>query len=232
MKFSKKLIILSIILLIYVITIGYKFIGLTVLYNIANSFSENNYWMSKEEEVHSLVNNTHLYLNTDIQRENNTYLKQIYASDKQFESYANPNMMLYINSDKNIVYELDYNKETDQYIYSKLDTDTNEYFETNDIKVETLNSMPTNRLLFSLNILNIVSLKDRYIKSVSFEDGIKSTKYIYIDDVGLLDNIIEKSNYVSRYTSYSYDYVQDHFKDNILNPTEDDDFKDKIVFNN
>ena len=232
MKFSKKLIILSIILLIYVITIGYKFIGLTVLYNIANSFSENNYWMSKEEEVHSLVNNTHLYLNTDIQRENNTYLKQIYASDKQFESYANPNMMLYINSDKNIVYELDYNKETDQYIYSKLDTDTNEYFETNDIKVETLNSMPTNRLLFSLNILNIVSLKDRYIKSVSFEDGIKSTKYIYIDDVGLLDNIIENSNYVSRYTSYSYDYVQDHFKDNILNPTEDDDFKDKIVFNN
>ena len=74
--------------------------------NLKNYYkiSENNYWMSKEEEVHSLVNNTHLYLNTDIQRENNTYLKQIYASDKQFESYANPNMMLYINSDKNMYY--------------------------------------------------------------------------------------------------------------------------------
>ena len=234
-KKRKRLIlkILGVILLIYMISVIYKIIGLTVLYNIANSFSEKNYWMNISYEVHQLYSNTHSYIENDIEKTNNTYLNEFRASDKEIDADTPINSITYLDLDTNTSYKLSYDQENKKYLYANLeDDDINEYFETNDIKDATLGAMLDNKVLFSLNPLNFISLRNRYIKSISFEDGTKYVTSKHFDDVGLINYITTTSDSIMTRITYSYDYVQDHFTDKIFSPVEDDDFKNQIVYDN
>ncbi len=231
---TKKLSILFILILgIYVITVIYKLIALSVLYNRANSFSEDNYWMNVNTEFSSHYNDKY-NSELDISRDGNIKMLMISSGlNLDQTDLETPQYIIYIDKDNHIGYELNYDSNEKKYEYSNLDTDFDDYFQTNDVKEETLKTIE-NRFWFALNPLCFVSLSNEYndecIKNYYFKDfHIVSATYEY-DNVGLISNITEYYNYEYKTITYSYDYVPEHFGDSIISPLEDEDFNGKIIF--
>ena len=226
---TKKISIVFILILgIYVITVIYKSIALGVLYNRANNFSEDNYWMNISTEMGSIFDTNKNCLDWDISKDGNIYISSgdLSLNKTDFET---PQYVIYIDKDNHIGYELIYDEDEKKYRYSNLDADFNDYFETNAVKEETLKTMET-RFWFALNPLCSVSLTDNCIKNYYFKDfHIASATYDY-DYVGLISNITEYYNYGYKTITYSYDYVPEHFVDRIISPLEDEDFNGKIIF--
>ena len=190
--------------------------------------------MNISTEMHNSNRNTILYSDIDVEKINSTYLEQHRASSEEINADTPVGMVKYINTDTNTSYCLNYDQQNNKYFYDTLNIDDEkENLEISNIKLATLAYIPENRLLFALNPFNHVSLKNRYIKTIAIEDGIKIVIHTYFDDVGLVDNVLEEtSSSLIKNITYSYDYVQDHFTENIISPIEDEDYKNQIVYTN
>ena len=231
-KKSKKMFlkIFIIIFLIYICTVIYKFVTLTVIYNIANSFSEDNYWMNISTLMHSDLQSKDLYIEHDITKSNNTYYLSTSAGTSEDDiDYDKPDHIVYKNKDLNKEYELNYDKNTDKYIYHELSN--NDYIndmEINDIKEGTLDNLPKNKILFAINPLNLIS--KHHIKIIKFdEDFNKVVTSIRLNDDGLIEYIYEDTDKIHNDITYSYDYVPEHFTDDtVVGPLDDEDFEYEI----
>lgn len=242
MKKLANQIILKIILilfLIYLLFCIYKFIVFYRFYLIANSFSEENYSMNcnflnssefkdnfkanwHTEKVGNQIKETASSINL----EKNNYI------DSEYEYYD----ITFIDKDEKTSYNLSYDKDQDKYIYidNKKNIDNEEeYFDKskNIVRENTLSRIPSN---FKEILLKSIDLRIYYVSIINREFRAYSNKEDFYLKVRLNDDYLvqyidmksENDDYHSLIT-YSYDYVQDHFKE-LEEPLEI--YKDKIIY--
>ena len=229
-KLKKKiLIIIGILLLIYIISVIYKSIALVNFYNIANSFSEKNYWMSMNAEHHDLISNEHCYSNNVTTIDHNSYLKKVCLSRYEKE-FSHPDIIIYVNKDKDIYYELhgggnDFHGDGRRNYYIQNIKGIKYLYSKNEILENTL---PYDEGLYIvLNPFNTVSYKNRTIQSFSFENGALAKKTIYFNDAGLVEGNSKKSKNLESTVSYSYDYDPEHFTNNLSDPIVNEQIDNK-----
>lgn len=225
------------IILIYLIFCLYKFIVLFRFYKIADSFSEENYWMSHTWEL-------------DGEPDMYVYTKKVGSKIiiETSNPYAGENTLLnengevisydieYIDQEKEIAYKLIYDEESKMYTFwnRRRDATTEEEFKNilgvdeNLIKEQTLNLIPSNFksiLLASINPVYQVSLTRREIYINNFNR-------LKVRILLTKDCLVESYNLQTEFDGsvslrFSYDYVQDHFDDtDIYDPLVV--YKDKI----
>lgn len=245
-KKSKKKILLRIFLIIiaiYLVFCIYKGIAFTKFYLIANSFSEENYWMNQDFKNYNVFDGVTEFV-SDYQKVGNKIVHKnfpIIEKDitEQVNAYDKPSYIDYKDYDEKINYTLNYFADEDKYVYTdntELATqeELNDMFDIKNanLKEVTLSQIPSNFkeiFLASINPLYYkVSLVNRSFSAL-YTDGVNLGKYVLtLTKDCLVENITLKvsDNY---YTSinYSYDYVQDHFS-NIVNPL--DELKDMIEY--
>ena len=230
---TKKIIIrmVFILLSIYLIFSLYKFIVLFRFYKIADSFSESNYSMFYTSKLNG-------------KEEMDTFVKKIGSKIiiETSNPYAGEDVILseegsvipfdieYIDQEKEICYRLLYDSETNMYDYlnSIREYTTKEEklslleIDNNLIKDHTLSLIPSSFkgiLSASLNPLYQVSLSRREIY-VNYFNRLKM-RVTLTNDYLVEDYILETEFDGGVRLHYSYNYVQDHFKDmEIQNPIE------------
>ena len=233
-------IIILIIVIIYCLISLYKFITLFRFYKIADSFSEENYWMNIKQ-----VFNDEIYLERDITKIVNKRLEKIYNIDGSDENSVLtegderiPYEIEFLDRDKNIVYKLHYDEEKQMYSYydRKLDAINEEEFqeildvEKDGIRKTTLDYIPSSfkQILFaSVNPFCIVSAKKREM-NLSNLNGEKH-KITLNNDYLISSYNLQTGNGGNVSISISYDYVQDHFVE-MENPL--DVYHDIITYDN
>lgn len=213
--------ILLVILIIYLLICIYKFIALYRYYKIADSFSEENYWMSEiwfhnNEEI--LYHSTTKIGNKILEETQSPTKKEYTPCDA--EGNIIPHRFGIIDWDKNIYYELCYNYEDGNYRYSdrRPSADNEDDFienylckNKNLIKEYTLGTIPSDFksiFLASINPLYnvVVHSNTIYIKYLEAEN-----KYTLSND-GLITGIYLNTKFNGNTSVHiSYDYVQDHF---------------------
>lgn len=230
-KKKNKHIILKIFIVIfciYLLISIYKFIALYKFYKIADSFSEENYYMST------------IYYDKNDEPVLNHYVKKV--GNRKIEAGISPfddenavrdedgnvlpHHISFWDYDKKIHYELMYDNENKEYIYidrSTTDSDKEELENNlykNIIKEETFAYIPSNIkniLLASINPFYHVSMKDRLIYVNVFN---KIKIRVTLNNDYLLQSYDMQTEFDGNIgLSVSYDYVQDHFKE-IQNPLE------------
>lgn len=237
-KMKNKKIVLKIILiiiLIYLLICIYKFIVLFRYYKIADSFSEENYWMSEiwEDDGEMIFEHfTKKVGNKIIIETSNPFDEKNPIKDENGDII--PYHIEFIDWDKDIAYELIYDNEKNMYIYMDRKKDAQNEKELNAImckdmdliKYNTFCYIPSNFkniLLSSINPMYQVSLKNREIYANYFNRAKYRT-------ILTKDCLVESYSMQTEFDgsiriSVSYDYVQDHFSE-IQSPLEK--LEDKI----
>ena len=213
--------IILVIIAIYLLISIYKFIALNKFYQIANSFSENNYWMCQEFEGPDGQGITR-----DVTKVGNQKLEEIYQNGNQDTI---PSSIQFIDSNEKIAYSLDYDENNKIYRYSDIEENVTNEEELNDIlntdnniiKETTLSIIPSNFkeiLLYSINPLCHVSIRNNEI----YVNNLNRTKYrIELSNDGLVTSYKLQTDFGEKLNiNFSYDYVQDHFTE-IDNPLEE-----------
>lgn len=226
--------VILIIFIIYLLICIYKFIAFYRFYSIANSFSEKNYMMDQNIYITSLRENANNKVG--IIRVGNKILEETYHfNESNTESIKT--QIVYTDIDKREAYELYYSEDKGKYIYHDRKKDMineneiNKLFEDkNAVKENTLSSIPSSFkqiLLASINpMYYYVDIVNREIRTYSL--ATKTNITVKLSSDYLLERTNWKSdNGNSMDVLYSYDYVQDHFRE-IDNPLEL--YKDNIIF--
>lgn len=234
--------ILLILLIIYLVFCIYKFIAFYRFYLIANSFSEENYWVNQSFSSYSDFNGRFKcdYFTEEV---GNTRMTAWYRYENN-EPILDENGVFsaqsidFIDADKKTYYSLNYNQDKKMYIYNDRtkdfinDEELAEAFnlEENLIKETTLALIPSGFKEIFLASINpmyyYVSIFNREIRYISLTNSAKSQVVLNNDyQVEIMNVKTEYDGSLSSY--YSYDYVQDHFK-NRKEPLEK--YKDKILF--
>lgn len=245
-KKSKKKTILKILLsllIIYLLISVYKFIAFTRFYLVANSFSEENYWMDTGyESVTSM--GERMAVTFGKRKYENKILETSYNFDEQYaikdeEDVYMPFKIKFTDKENKICYDLYYDKDTQKYIYTDLvktafnDEEREDLFKDdyNDIKETTLSHIPS-----GFKEIFLASIDPRYYYVSIFNNEIMETNFLGIKTKINLngDCIINSTDLRSDFdgnisATYSYDYVPDHQKD-IVSPIESETYKDKIIF--
>lgn len=227
------------ILIIYLLICIYKFIAFYRFYLIANSFSEENYYMSENFKAYNEFNGN-FTANYDTKKVGNKLIQKSYNINWNDDQVKNTPIMeaydiTYTDFDEKISYKLWYDKETDMYVYYDNVNHTRSdevdiIFEKNNIiRENTLSNIPSNFkdiLLASINPMYyyVSIIKNEYRISWPGE----ANSRIILNNDCLVKYIDTKSKYDGNTSvSYSYDYVQDHFKE-IENPIEK--YEGKILY--
>ena len=221
---------------IYLLISFYKFAILFKFYKIADSFSEEKYWMNMGMNFNNEVN-----IDRDITIIGNQRLEVSYQTktdgtpilDEDNERI--PYEIEFIDSNQQIAYKLNYDEEKQKYIYydRKADAVTEEEWndilnvERDGIKETTLNYIPSSLkeiIQIAVNPFNKVSAKNHEIYINNFNKGkiIIGLNKDYLLNYYVLQTEMNGTVKIS----ISYDYVQDHFTD-LENPLET--YRDKII---
>ena len=225
------------ILLLYSLVCIYKFIVLYRFYLIANSFSEENYFMNLSfvhTSEHNAVVRTfwHTY-----KFGNKIELTSGVLSDEQdyengkvnYDSYS----IQFIDKNKKISYMLNYDNETDMYEYEDMKNNIDneeEYYDKSEniIRETTLSAIPS-----SFKDIFLASIDPRiYVSIINREIRARSDEYIVKIKLNN-DYLIEYYYVTSEYrgfhnlSSYNYNYVQNGLRE-IEDPLEK--YKDKIIY--
>ena len=229
--------VIFIIVLIYLLICLYKFIVLFRFYKIADSFSEENYWMHETMEFdgkEGMDVSTTKIGNKIIIETSNPYAGENTILNENGE--VMPYDIEFIDQEKEVCYKLIYDEETKMYEYwnrRKDATNEEEYkdilgIDSNLIKENTLSLIPSdlkNIVLVSLNPMYQVSLRRREIYLNNFNR--LKMRVVLTQDCLVENYILETEFDGSIGLNFSYSYVQDHFDDrNIYDPIEV--YKDKI----
>lgn len=241
-KTNIKKIIIRIILIIvavYLVFSVYKFIGLFRFYKVADSFSEENYWMS-----HTFKTNDEYVMDCFTKKVGDRIIMTTsnpYAPEEHLITNENGEVIPYniefIDTKTKEWYILNYDDETKTYIYEQcgiMNVDTEKELnailngERNYLKELTLDHIPSSFkdiLLASLNPVYQVSIarNEIYVNNFNrFKLRIQFTK-----DCLIKHYVMETEFDGTVAFSVSYDYVQDHFDKEITPPLEM--YRDKIV---
>ena len=230
--------ILLIIFIVYFIWSVYKFIALFRYYKIADSFSEEKFWMN--ESCYSYRENT--TVDYTVEKIGNKVINYSYgdynSDDMPTDENGNeiPHHIDFYDYDKKLAYTLVYDKENNAYYYmNNIDNYLDEEaWETiigtgRIIKDNTFNFIPSNlkSILFaSINPMYQVSIKENTIYINNFN---KAKCRIILSEDGLITNYALMTEFDGGIQiTYSYDYVQDHFNEKeIKDPL--DIYKDIIL---
>lgn len=237
----KKIIIriLIVFIAIYLMVSLYKFIALFRFYKVADSFSEENYWMS---ETSSSNNESEMdYITIKIGDRIIKETSNPYAPKEELITNENGEVIPYniefIDTKTKEWYTLHYDNETKTYFYEgngikNVDTeeDLNKILngERNYLKELTFDFIPSDFkaiLLASLNPLYNVSLSRNEIYMNNFNR--LKTRVLLSKDCLVEHYVMETEFDGTISVSVSYNYVQDHFDKEITPPL--DAYKDKIV---
>lgn len=229
--------ILFIIFIIYFIWSAYKFIALFRYYKIADSFSEENYWIA--ENWYSQNKEVKMSFYIDINKIGNKKTKYTYSTptDNGALRDEDGNLIAYnidfYDYDKKIAYTLSYDENTKKYFYSENINFTNEedwkkQFNLEDIKEETFNYIPSSLkdiFLASISPLYQVNIKSNTIYR-TYLSGIKNR--VTLTNDGLISSFDMKTEFDGEMSiNFSYDYVPGHFEGRqIKDPVEI--YKDQI----
>lgn len=238
-KKSKLKILLKIFLIIfsiYFLICLYKFIGLYKFYLIADSFSEENYWIVDDFKSSNNFDKQAFNSREDITKNGNIIIRKSYRYENDqpvainSEGYALPSSIEFKDLDKKISYSLDYDTETEKYYYTNLVKNTS-FDNVNIIKETTLSYIPSefkSIFLYSINPMYFVSIANREIIYNDFIHQIRVA--ITLNNDYLIESVKMNSNYDGSFaSSFSYDYVPGHFtEDRITNPLEE--YKDMIIY--
>ena len=238
---ARKIIIriLIVFVAIYLLFSVYKFIALFRIYKVADSFSEENYWMSK-----TFTTNGEDVMDHSTQKVGDRIIittSNPYAPEEHLITNENGEVIPYdiefIDTKTKEWYTLHYDNETKTYRYEghgirNVDTeeDLNKILngERNYLKELTLDHIPSNVkdiLVASLNPVYQVSIarNEIYVNNFNrFKIRIQFTK-----DCLIQHYVMETEFDGTVAFTASYDYVQDHFDKEITPPLEA--YKDKIV---
>lgn len=238
---SKKIVIriLIILIAIYLLISLYKVIALIRFYKVANSFSEENYWMTmtwQDEEDNIMDYTTKKVGDRIIRTTSNPYAPEEHLVTNE-KGEVIPYDIEFIDTKTKEWYKLHYNNETKTYTYEKygiMNVDSEEKLneilngERNYLKELTLDSIPSDFksiLLASINPFYRVSLLRNEIYINNFN---RLKVRVQLTEDCLVRNYVLETEFdgTVAYT-VSYDYVQDHFDKEIVPPLEL--YKDKII---
>ena len=232
-SFKKWLNVIGIILTIYLLISIYKFITLYRIYKIADSFSENNYWMNQE-----FVMPNGSTIRRDVTKIGDKQIEEMYNNSIDTvnlkDEYDNimPYAIQYVDSTEKIAYMLNYDTDKKMYLYSNLkDTSIDEEewlqrFEIeNTIKETTLSLIPSSFMDILLQSINPMSFVSNHEINIMSLNKIKS-RIILSDDYLVIGYYLQTKLGETLTITLSYDYVQDHF-DELEDPLEI--YSNKIV---
>lgn len=230
--------VILVILLIYLLFCIYKFIAFYRFYLIANSFSEENYYMNLSLRSTSDYNPvTRAFWRTYKFGNKIEETSGILSNEQNFEN-GNLNYESYsitfIDKDEKTSYSLIYDKDTELYKYQdnkeKIDNEE-EYFDKSEniIKENALSAIPSS---FKDIFLASVDPRVYYVSIINREIRARSDEYttkIKLNNDCLIEYYDVTSEYsgIHNLTSYNYNYVQNSLKE-IENPLEK--YKDKIIY--
>lgn len=243
-KKSNKKIVLKVILtlvLLYLLFCIYKFIAFYRFYLIANSFSEENYMMIHDfksvnsfNEVSEAIWDTTKVGNKIIEKAG--ILDQEKAiTEEGYLNYATYGIT-FIDKDRKIAYDLNYDREKDMYEYSDMEgriDNEEEYYDTsrNELKETTFGYIPSSFKEIFLASINpnvyYVSIINREFRCSSMSNDLKTRIQLNNDYLVQFVDMKQEFGGYNGTSTFSYDYVQDHFKE-IQEPLET--YKDKIIF--
>lgn len=230
-------------MIIYLLISVYKFIAFTRFYLVANSFSEENYWMDTGyDSVTSIGDKSSV--NFDKKKYENKILETSYNFEEKYaikseDGVYMPYDITYTDKDKRICYNLHYDNDRKMYIYKDLvknalnANEEESLFQDdyNDIKETTLSYIPS-----GFKQIFLASIDPRYYYVSIFSNEIMITNFIgaktkvSLNRDCIVDNTSSRSDFDGNVSAtYSYDYVPDHQKD-IISPIESENYKDKIIF--
>lgn len=225
------------ILIIYSIFCLYKFIVLFRIYKIADSFSEENYSMMQTHIINgeSVMDSFTKKVGTRIiQETSNPYEKENPIMNEN--GYIIPYDIEFIDTETKEWYKLHYFDDTKTYSYEDCRNNAateerlNEILngEINYIKELTLTGIPSNLgsiLLASINPLYQVSLARNEIYLNNFN---RMKLRIILTKDCLIENYLMETEFDGTVSFHvSYNYVQEHFKEDITPPLER--YRDQIV---
>lgn len=224
-KINIVLKIFFILILIYILFCMYKFIVFYRFYLIANSFSEENYFMSLRSTSKSITNGDLDCIFETKKVRNKKELIYYCLDDSRMNTdtfgYDKPLSISYTDAEKRISYTLGYNFDKQKYVYSNNldnainDEEREEWFNisANTIKENTLYTIPSGFsqiLKASINPLYYyVSISNKEYRVKNFD---KTEIKVKLTNDYLLERVEYNYNNMDfMVNSYSYDYVQDHF---------------------
>lgn len=225
--------ILIVLLIIYLAIAIYKYIAISIMNNIGNSFSEQSYEImfrhkttDNNEESDKIINSNYLKIK-------NKAIEKTYTGD----DLDKPNHIVYLDMDQKERYEITYDEENEKYILLSdvksfgNEEEVEEYFKS----YSDLNSFKSYagvnkykfgyKLNMALNpfvMINIFSKK--VLVYVPFEYKVV---YEYNNDYLLTKVALNNFNLNNSFEdTISYDYVPEHFENReISNPMKSDEYK-------
>ena len=233
----KSLKIVIILLVIYLTIAIFKYISLTIMNNIGNSFNEESYNIMINNNANTGGKQITNYYN--IIKIRNKVLEKYYYMD----NYEKPYQIVYIDLDKNERYEITYSEEEGKYILTE-DTKSigneveieelfNKYRNLNDFKSYAVVDKYSivDKIKMSLNPFLLVNPFAKKIVITMPFNG--KAVYEYNNDFLLSRVFIKyKDSEDSFEENISYDYVPDHFKNiEIENPMESGEYEIKEINN-
>lgn len=231
--------VIFVIFLLYLIICVYKFVAFYRFYLIANSFSEEKYLMMQRIETSS-KELSNMRINTI--KVGDRILQKMYSLEnsemiKDENGEILPYEIEFTDIGQKISYQLNYDKNKKIYIYydRKKDMINKEEMESlfideNRIKETTLASIPSGfKEIFLASIdprYYYVSIANRQFKAFLSSDKMKLN--VQLNKDYLIESMNHKfENNESTVITFSYDYVQDHFKE-IKAPHEE--YSNKILY--
>jgi len=227
--------VIKVILIIYLVLSIYKFIAVSIISSIGNSFSEENYMITHNLKANYGADDGSLETYFEFIKKGNIFIERAYNYAESDEPYY----IVYTDIDKKTSFRLNYDKEMQKYVVS----DENKHLSTIELneKYESIvnydlfkslsGTIPEElgyRLMISFNPFSLVSLIGKKVVFIAPFDLTTVSEY---NKDGLLYRVINKKWGSGEFfeVTNSYDYVQDHIENmNIENPLEK--YKDKIVY--
>lgn len=226
------------IFIIYLLFSIYKLINFCRFYLIANSFSEENYSMSLSQKVVN-ENSDNFNMLFSYTRIGDELLYTTYYYDDKYNSYSQkedgtslPTSVEYTNFATHEKVILNYNTSLGKYVKDEYaDSVTDKEIDELNYNIVKMNATENIKILIKCCTFNPFCYYVSPITNtvVTYSPSELVTSRITFNNVGVLGrtSIISKNMY-SVDCNYSYDYVQDHFKDKkIENPLET--YKDLIL---
>lgn len=232
--------VIFVILLIYLIFCVYKFIAFYRFYLIANSFSEENYWMNHDfKGIDDFYGVSEAFWDTTKVGNKIKETSGVLSDEQDYENgYVNyaSYSITFIDKDKKTSYSLIYDDEKEMYEYQdnkdRIDNQE-EYFDKSEniVKETTLGYIPSSfKEIFLASIdprVYYVSIINREFRTYSMANDFKMRVQLNNDYLVQFVNMKQEYNGNNSSSTFSYDYVQDHFKE-LENPIEK--YKDKIIY--
>lgn len=225
---KSELKIAGIIVLIYLLICLYKFVAFTRFYLIANSFSEEKYSQTLISTVSQLSHHEQRFNSIRVGNQKLVISYSDMITDENGNIF--PFEIDFTDFEKRICYRLNYDEKRKGYVYRDWKEDmiseeeVDSLFEDkNMIKEDTLGVIPSDfKEIFLASIdprYYYVSIKNRQYKTWSFANDFQMK--VQLNEDCLLETVNYKSEYDgSIRNSYSYDYVPEHFGDEIKDPIE------------